>query len=65
MREVPARINSPVDRSAGVFVRSPLMGGSIFMFHLMPWAHLAETYEGPAWVTCPTAFSDPARGHAL
>jgi hypothetical protein len=41
------------------------MGVSIFMFHVMPWAHLPETYEGPARVTCPDAFDDPAPGHAL
>jgi alkanesulfonate monooxygenase SsuD/methylene tetrahydromethanopterin reductase-like flavin-dependent oxidoreductase (luciferase family) len=41
------------------------MGVSIFMFHLMPWAHLPASYAGPAWVTCPNSFYDPARGHDL
>ena len=37
----------------------------VFMFHLMPWAHLPPTYEGPAWVKCPNSFYDAQRGHAL
>src|SRR5207245_2051494 len=36
-----------------------------FMFHLMPWPHLPETYEGPAWVKCPNSFYDGQRGHTL
>src|SRR5438876_11054887 len=37
----------------------------IFMFHLMPWAHLPASYEGPAWVKCPNSHYDARRGHDL
>src|SRR5207245_2710611 len=37
----------------------------IFMFHLMPWAHLPASYEGPAWVKCPNSHYDARRGHEL
>src|SRR5439155_640184 len=36
-----------------------------FMFHLMPWPYLPETYVGPAWVKCPNGFYDGRRGHGL
>src|SRR2546426_8933333 len=36
-----------------------------FMFHLMPWPNLPESYEGPAWVKCPNSFYDGQRGHTL
>ena len=36
-----------------------------FMFHLMPWPYLPETYVGPAWVRCPNSFYDGRRGHGL
>src|SRR5262245_15453298 len=36
-----------------------------FFFHLMPWPHLPDDYQGPAWITCPNSHYDPARGHAL
>jgi alkanesulfonate monooxygenase SsuD/methylene tetrahydromethanopterin reductase-like flavin-dependent oxidoreductase (luciferase family) len=35
------------------------------MFHLMPWAHLPGTHQGPAWVTCSNAHYDPVRGGEL
>jgi alkanesulfonate monooxygenase SsuD/methylene tetrahydromethanopterin reductase-like flavin-dependent oxidoreductase (luciferase family) len=38
---------------------------NVFMFHLMPWAHLPASYEGPAWVKCSNGFYDPRRGHEL
>jgi alkanesulfonate monooxygenase SsuD/methylene tetrahydromethanopterin reductase-like flavin-dependent oxidoreductase (luciferase family) len=37
----------------------------IFMFHLMPWAHLPASYEGPAWVTCSNRYYDGTRGGVL
>jgi alkanesulfonate monooxygenase SsuD/methylene tetrahydromethanopterin reductase-like flavin-dependent oxidoreductase (luciferase family) len=37
----------------------------LFLFHLMPWAHLPESYEGWAWVKCSNGFYDPRRGHEL
>src|SRR3989441_12247731 len=37
----------------------------IFMFHLMPWAYLPASYEGPAWVKCPNSHYDARRGHDL
>jgi alkanesulfonate monooxygenase SsuD/methylene tetrahydromethanopterin reductase-like flavin-dependent oxidoreductase (luciferase family) len=37
----------------------------VFMFHLMPWPHLPEDYEGSAWVWCPNRLYDPARGQEL
>jgi len=40
-------------------------GMEFFNFHLMPWAHLPETYQGPAWVTCPNALFDPVEGGRL
>ena len=33
-----------------------------FSFHLMPYPALPEDYHGPAWVTCPNEFFDPAVG---
>jgi alkanesulfonate monooxygenase SsuD/methylene tetrahydromethanopterin reductase-like flavin-dependent oxidoreductase (luciferase family) len=33
-----------------------------FSFHLMPYPALPKDYDGPAWVTCPNAFFDPAVG---
>ena len=33
-----------------------------FSFHLMPYPALPTDYDGPAWVTCPNAFFDPAVG---
>jgi alkanesulfonate monooxygenase SsuD/methylene tetrahydromethanopterin reductase-like flavin-dependent oxidoreductase (luciferase family) len=36
-----------------------------FSFHLMPYPDLPATYEGPAWVTCPNEFYDPALGNQL
>jgi len=38
---------------------------NFFMFHLMPWPYLPESYEGPAWVTCSNAYYDGRRGHDL
>jgi len=35
------------------------------MFHLMPWDRLPESYEGPAWVTCPNSHYDPVHGGEL
>ena len=37
----------------------------IFMFHLMPWAHLPDSHQGPAWVTCSNRYYDGVRGGAL
>ena len=34
-----------------------------FSFHLMPYPALPESYDGPAWVTCPNELFDPAIGH--
>src|SRR2546425_10560024 len=36
-----------------------------FSFHLMPYPDLPPDYDGPAWVTCPNSFYDPALGHKL
>src|ERR687892_1927861 len=36
-----------------------------FSFHLMPYPDLPASYEGPAWITCPNGFYDPALGHDL
>jgi alkanesulfonate monooxygenase SsuD/methylene tetrahydromethanopterin reductase-like flavin-dependent oxidoreductase (luciferase family) len=36
-----------------------------FSFHLMPYPNLPEDYDGPAWITCPNEFYDPALGHRL
>ena len=36
-----------------------------FLFHLMPWADLPASYEGPAWVRCSNGFYDGRRGHEL
>ncbi len=33
-----------------------------FSFHLMPYPSLPRDYDGPAWVTCPNSFFDPAVG---
>src|SRR5213593_3831831 len=38
---------------------------NVFMFHLMPWAYLPASYEGPAWVKCPNSHYDARRGHDL
>ena len=35
------------------------------MFHLMPWPHLPESYDGPAWVWVPNELYDPVEGHRL
>jgi alkanesulfonate monooxygenase SsuD/methylene tetrahydromethanopterin reductase-like flavin-dependent oxidoreductase (luciferase family) len=37
----------------------------VFAFHLMPWPHLPEDFDGSAWVTCPNELYDPVRGHEL
>jgi alkanesulfonate monooxygenase SsuD/methylene tetrahydromethanopterin reductase-like flavin-dependent oxidoreductase (luciferase family) len=36
-----------------------------FNFHLMPYPGLPESYDGPAWVTCPNELFDPAVGQDL
>ncbi|HEV2635087.1 MAG TPA: LLM class flavin-dependent oxidoreductase [Actinocrinis sp.] len=36
-----------------------------FSFHLMPWPHLPEDYQGSAWITAPNALYDPQLGHHL
>jgi alkanesulfonate monooxygenase SsuD/methylene tetrahydromethanopterin reductase-like flavin-dependent oxidoreductase (luciferase family) len=36
-----------------------------FSFHLMPYPGLPPDYDGPAWITCPNEFFDPAAGGAL
>jgi alkanesulfonate monooxygenase SsuD/methylene tetrahydromethanopterin reductase-like flavin-dependent oxidoreductase (luciferase family) len=36
-----------------------------FSFHLMPYPALPESYDGPAWVTCPNELFDPAVGHEV
>ncbi|HLI73985.1 MAG TPA: LLM class flavin-dependent oxidoreductase [Acidimicrobiales bacterium] len=36
-----------------------------FSFHLMPYPGLPPDYDGPAWITVPNAFYDPAVGHEL
>ncbi|HET6810285.1 MAG TPA: LLM class flavin-dependent oxidoreductase [Acidimicrobiales bacterium] len=36
-----------------------------FSFHLMPYPALPKDYDGPAWVTCPNAFFDPAVGSQI
>jgi alkanesulfonate monooxygenase SsuD/methylene tetrahydromethanopterin reductase-like flavin-dependent oxidoreductase (luciferase family) len=38
------------------------MAMRFFSFHLMPYPALPEDYDGPAWVTCPNEFFDPAVG---
>ncbi|HLN05781.1 MAG TPA: LLM class flavin-dependent oxidoreductase [Acidimicrobiales bacterium] len=37
----------------------------IFSFHLMPYPALPADYRGPAWITCPNEFFDPALGSQL
>ncbi|HVN51424.1 MAG TPA: LLM class flavin-dependent oxidoreductase [Acidimicrobiales bacterium] len=37
----------------------------IFSFHLMPYPGLPESYDGPAWVTCPNELFDPAVGQEI
>jgi len=37
----------------------------IFNFHLMPYTGLPDDYDGPAWITCPNEFFDPALGNKL
>src|SRR5204862_5568398 len=34
-----------------------------FSFHLMPYTALPDSYEGPAWVTCPNERYDPHVGN--
>ena len=40
----------------------------VFMFHLMPYAHLdmsfSDTYRS-AWVVLPNTYFDPKKGHEL
>jgi len=36
-----------------------------FSFHLMPYPGLPPDYDGPAWITCPNSFYDPALGGSL
>jgi alkanesulfonate monooxygenase SsuD/methylene tetrahydromethanopterin reductase-like flavin-dependent oxidoreductase (luciferase family) len=36
-----------------------------FSFHLMPWPHLPDDYDGPAWITPPNTLFDPTLGHEL
>jgi alkanesulfonate monooxygenase SsuD/methylene tetrahydromethanopterin reductase-like flavin-dependent oxidoreductase (luciferase family) len=36
-----------------------------FSFHLMPYPGLPESYDGPAWVTCPNEYFDPAIGQQI
>jgi hypothetical protein len=36
-----------------------------FTFHLVPWDRLPESYQGPAWVTCPNSNHDPVYGGEL
>ena len=36
-----------------------------FSFHLMPYPGLPPDYDGPAWITCPNEFFDPALGAQL
>ena len=31
------------------------------MFHLMPWPHLPDGYEGPAWVWVPNELAEPEK----
>src|SRR2546423_453002 len=36
-----------------------------FSFHLMPWPHLPDDYDGSAWIWAPNSLYDPVRGQAL
>jgi alkanesulfonate monooxygenase SsuD/methylene tetrahydromethanopterin reductase-like flavin-dependent oxidoreductase (luciferase family) len=36
-----------------------------FSFHLMPYPALPDDYDGPAWITCPNEFFDPAVGQEI
>ena len=36
-----------------------------FSFHLMPWPHLPDSYDGPAWIHVPNRLYDPQLGHEL
>jgi alkanesulfonate monooxygenase SsuD/methylene tetrahydromethanopterin reductase-like flavin-dependent oxidoreductase (luciferase family) len=36
-----------------------------FSFHLMPYPGLPDSYDGPAWVTCPNELFDPAVGQEI
>ncbi len=35
----------------------------VFAFHLMPWPHLPDDYDGPAWIKVPNELYDPEKGH--
>ena len=40
----------------------------VFLFHLMPYAHLDMGYAGKyraAWVVLPNTYFDPKKGHEL
>jgi len=37
----------------------------VFSFHLMPYPGLPESYDGPAWITCPNELFDPELGGEL
>jgi hypothetical protein len=40
----------------------------VFMFHLMPYAHLDMSYKDKypaAWVVLPNSYFDPVKGHEL
>ena len=40
----------------------------VFMFHLMPYAHLDMGYKDKyraAWVVLPNTYFDPVKGHEL
>lgn len=37
----------------------------VFNFHLMPYPGLPESYDGPAWVTCPNELFDPEVGRQI
>ena len=46
-------------------VGRPMTRGPVvrfFSFHLMPYPGLPPDYDGPAWITCPNEFFDPALG---
>jgi len=36
-----------------------------FSFHLMPYPGLPDSYDGPAWITCPNKLFDPVLGGQL
>jgi alkanesulfonate monooxygenase SsuD/methylene tetrahydromethanopterin reductase-like flavin-dependent oxidoreductase (luciferase family) len=63
--KVPPHIE--LDRTVNYGDAAVSEGGTVrfFSFHLMPYPALPESYDGPAWITCPNELFDPAVGHQV